>query len=103
MRDLTPHERHAAIDPGVRPRLARAVERRHAALRTTAGLNDEVFDSLVLLAAGAATPSAVAAGWRAVHELQRDMDDGRRQRLARLGFTPGETEELAALHTRNFM
>ena len=73
------------------------------ALRTTAGLNDEVFDSLVLLAAGAATPSAVAAGWRAVHELQRDMDDGRRQRLARLGFTPGETEELAALHTRNFM
>ena len=73
---------------------ARAVERRHAALRTTAGLNDEVFDSLVLLAAGAATPTAVAAGWRAVHELQRDMDDSRRQRLARLGFTPGETEAL---------
>ncbi len=96
-------ERHAAIDPDVRPRLARAVERRHLALRTTAGLNDEVFDSLVLLAAGAATPTAVAAGWRAVRDLQRDMDDSRRMRLARLGFTPGETEELSALHTRNFM
>ncbi len=96
-------ERHAALDPDVRPRLARAVERRHAALRTTAGLNDEVFDSLVVLAAGAITPTAIAAGWRAVHDLQRDMDDSRRNRLARLGFTPGETEELSALHTRNFM
>ncbi|MET0325020.1 MAG: ferritin-like domain-containing protein [Ilumatobacteraceae bacterium] len=96
-------ERHAELDPTVRPRLARAVERRHAALRTTAGLNDEVFDALVLLAAGATTPTAVAAGWQAVHDLQRDMDESRRARLARLGFTPGETEELSALHTRNFM
>ena len=96
-------ERHAELDPAVRPRLARAVERRHAALRTTAGLNDEVFDALVLLAAGATTPPAVAAGWQAVHELQRDMDENRRARLARLGFTPGETEELSALHTRNFL
>ena len=96
-------ERHTAIDPDVRPRLARAVERRHAALRTTAGLNDDVFDSLVLLAAGSATPTAIAAGWHAVHDLQHDMDDGRRNRLARLGFTAGETEELSALHTRNFM
>ena len=31
------------------------------------------------------------------------MDESRRARLARLGFTPGETEELSALHTRNFM
>jgi hypothetical protein len=96
-------ERHAELDAGVRPRLARAVERRHSALRTTAGLNDEVFDALVLLAAGEETPPAVAAGWRAVHDLQRDMDESRRARLARLGFTPGETEELSALHTRNFM
>jgi TusA-related sulfurtransferase len=96
-------ERHAAIDSSLRPRLARAVERRHAALRTTAGLNDDVFDSLVLLAAGAATPTAIGAGWQAVHDLQHDMDDSRRTRLARLGFTSGETEELSALHTRNFM
>ncbi len=79
-------ERHAAIDTSVRPRLARAVERRHAALRTTAGLNDEVFDSLVLLAAGTATPAAVAAGWQAVQDLQHDMDDGRAQPPRPLGL-----------------
>src|SRR6185437_5773056 len=35
-----------------RARLAAAVERRHAALAHTAGLNADVFDALVLLAAG---------------------------------------------------
>lgn len=96
-------ERHAQIDAGLRPRLARAVERRHDALRSTAGLNDEVFDALVVLAAGALTPEAIAWGWVAVHELQRDMDASRRARLARIGFTAGETEVLSALHTRTFM
>ena len=58
----------------------------------------------MLLAAGDATPGRrrrrVA---RPCRTLQRDMDDGRRARLARLGFTPGEAEALSALHTRNFM
>jgi hypothetical protein len=31
------------------------------------------------------------------------MDDGRRKRLARLGFEAEEAEALSALHTRNFM
>jgi hypothetical protein len=31
------------------------------------------------------------------------MDDGRRRRLARLGFPADEAAELSALHTRNFM
>ncbi|HMG41332.1 MAG TPA: ferritin-like domain-containing protein [Acidimicrobiales bacterium] len=96
-------ERHASLEPDLRPRLARAVERRHHALRSTAGLNDEVFDSLVLLAAGEATPAAIARGWAAVQDLQRDMDENRRARLNRLGFTPGESEALSSLHTRNFM
>ncbi|MEA3020922.1 MAG: hypothetical protein QOI47_2446 [Actinomycetota bacterium] len=96
-------ERHASLEPTLRSRLARAVERRHDALRTTAGLNDEVFDSLVLLAAGDSTPRAIADGWTAVQDLQRDMDESRRARLARLGFSAGESEELSALHTRNFM
>lgn len=96
-------QRHAGIDPGLRTRLARAVERRHDALRSTAGLNDEVFDALVLLAAGAATPEAISHGWSAVQELQREMNESRRTRLARLGFSKGETEALSALHTRNFM
>ena len=36
-------------------------------------------------------------------QLTRDMDEGRRKRLIRLGFTDAEAEELSALHTRNFM
>jgi hypothetical protein len=35
--------------------------------------------------------------------MSRAMDDGRRQRLARLGFPPDEAAQLSALHTRNFM
>ncbi len=96
-------ERHCSRDPTLRARLASAVERRHDALRSTAGLNQEVFDSLVLLAAGSRVPSDIARGWAAVQELQADMQSGREGRLARLGFTPAETETLAALHTRNFM
>lgn len=95
--------RHAEIEPDLRPRLARAVERRHQALRSTAGLNEDVFDALVLLAAGDTTPDAVSAGWQAVQDLQADMDDGRRSRLAHLGFTTGEAEQISSLHTRNFM
>jgi hypothetical protein len=96
-------ERHARLDPGLRPRLARAVERRHRALQGTAGLNEDVFDALVLLAAGAPTPGAVATGWERVQALQREMAEARQARLARLGFSPGEAEALASLHTRNFM
>ena len=43
--------RHAELDPGLRSRLADAVERRHSELQHTAGLNEEVFDALILLAA----------------------------------------------------
>ena len=83
--------------------LRQAVERRHSALRDTAGLNAEVFDSLVLLAAGSWSPEAIRRGWRAVRELQDRMDEGRRRRLAYIGFPDGEAAELSALHTRNFM
>lgn len=96
-------ERHCRVEPDLRSRLARAAERRHDALAATAGLNQAVFDSLLLLAAPSRTPSAVAQGWRRVQELQAEMADGRRHRLARLGFTPGEAEAISALHTRNFM
>lgn len=96
-------ERHCRLDPGLRHRLGAAVERRHDELRSTAGLNQEVFDSLVVMAAGAVEPEAIARGWAAVQELQADMHDGRVGRLARLGFEPGHAAELAALHTRNFM
>lgn len=96
-------EHQAALDPALRGRLRTAIERRHDALADTAGLNDDVFDALVVLAAGEWTPEAITRGYRAVQDLHRAMDEGRRQRLARLGFPPDEAAELSALHTRNFM
>jgi hypothetical protein len=96
-------ERHVALEPDLRSRLGRAVEQRHRALRQTAGLNEDVFDALVLLAAGSPDPVSIATGWQKVQTLQREMNDGRRARLARLGFTEAEAEHLASLHTRNFM
>ena len=86
-------ERHAELEPDLRSRLARAVERRHRALQSTAGLNDDVFDALVLLAAGDDT--ARAHRRRLAARAGPAARDGRRPRtarLARLGFTPGEAE-----------
>ena len=83
--------------------LRQAVERRHAALRDTAGLNAGVFDALVLLAAGSWSPEAIQRGWHAVRDLRSRMDEGRRRRLAYIGFPDDEAAELSALHTRNFM
>ena len=96
-------EHRLSTDPGLRERLAAAVVRRHDALASTAGLNDDVHDALVLLAAGEAKPAAVAWGWDAVVRLQAEMDEGRRRRLSRLGFPPDDAASLSALHTRNFM
>jgi hypothetical protein len=96
-------EHQAALDPTLRGRLRNAIERRHDALVDTAGLNADVYDALVVLAAGEWAPSAIARGHDAVQRLYHAMDDGRRQRLTRLGFPPDEAAELSALHTRNFM
>jgi hypothetical protein len=98
------HTAHLATsDPAYLGTLRRSVERRHAALRDTAGLNAEVFDSLVLLAAGSWQPAAIRRGWQSVRDLQARMDEGRRRRLAAIGFPDDEAAELSALHTRNFM
>jgi hypothetical protein len=90
-------------DAALQGRLALAVERRHDALRDTAGLNDAVYDALVVLAAGAWEPDAIASGVERVRTLESEMDEGRRRRLVRLGFTTDEATALSALHTRNFM
>jgi hypothetical protein len=94
---------HAMLEPRLRDRLRGAVERRHDALRDTAGLNEDVFDALVILAAGRWTAEAISIGYARVRDLQRRMDEGRRRRLERLGFPTDEAAELSALHTRNFM
>jgi hypothetical protein len=98
------HTAHlAATDKTYLGTLRQAVERRHAALADTAGLNSEVFDCLVLLAAGSWSPDAIGRGWQSVRDLQSRMDEGRRRRLEHIGFPAGEAAELSALHTRNFM
>jgi hypothetical protein len=95
--------RHASEDAMLRERLAEGLERRAAALANTAGLNEEVFDALVLIAAGGWEPEAIRSGWRAVQELEREMANGRQRRLQRLGFDRDEAERLSHLHTKNFM
>ncbi len=90
-------------EPEFRNRLAQAVEARHDALAGTSGLNEEVFDSLILVAAGDLSPKAIAHGARRVQELMQDMADGRYTKLVRLGFEKSQAQELASLHTRNFM
>jgi len=71
-------QRHVQEDPLLLPRLAAAIQRRHDALRETAGLNELVFDALVVLAAGTLEPAAVARGAAAVAELTQQMFQGRR-------------------------
>lgn len=96
-------EHQGQTDSTLRSRLRGAIERRHDVLLETVGLNQQVFDALVLLAAGSWAPRDIARGYAAVADLQHGMDDGRQRRLVRLGFPPDEAAALSALHTRNFM
>jgi len=92
-----------ALDPTLKGRLASAAVRRHDALAQTAGLNEEVFDALVILAAGGWKTVAIAGGFEKVQTLKREMEADRGNRLIKLGFTSDEASVLSALHTRNFM
>ena len=94
---------HLDSDPALRRQLAAAVRRRHDVLAGTAGLSDEVHDALTVLAAGEWSQEAIGLGWARVTYLQEEMNEGRRRRLLRLGFSNVEATELSALHTRNFM
>ncbi len=96
-------ERHLEQEPGLRTKLANAVRQRFHQLQHTSGLNEEVFDALVVLAAGSWQREAIERGFDLVVALKNDMDKGRRARLVRLGFSDEEAAELSSLHTRNFM
>lgn len=96
-------QRHVAHEPALAERMIAAVQRRHDALAHTSGLNADVFDALVVIAAGALVPSAIARGHAAVRELVDDMDRGRQKRLAKLGFSSEQAHALSQLHTKNFM
>ncbi len=90
-------------DPGYLSALKAAIEQRYDTLSASAGLNEEVFDALILLAAGSSEPAAIRIGFERVQKLKQDMAIGRKARLVRLGFPPQEAEQLSSLHTRNFM
>jgi hypothetical protein len=94
---------HLQHKPSLRQQLSNAVRKRHDALRHTAGLNAEVFDALVLMAAGSWEPADLRRGYDRVASLVKEMDTGRKRRLIRLGFEEAEAAELSSLHTRNFM
>ncbi|HLI82576.1 MAG TPA: hypothetical protein VKV17_01595 [Bryobacteraceae bacterium] len=95
--------RHLEAEPSMRKTLMNAVHRRHESLRHTAGLNAEVFDALVLLAAGSWDCEDIGKGHDAVSALAQEMHNGRKRRLLRLGFSDTDAEEMSSLHTRNFM
>ena len=90
-------------EPGILPKLANAVRRRHDVLRNTAGLNAEVFDALLLVASGGWEPAELRRGTEQVMRLVREMDELRQKRMVLLGFGEEEAQELSSLHTRNFM
>ena len=93
----------AKHDPALLDRLAQSVHRRHDALRHTAGLNREVYDALVLVAAGSWDHDHLRQGSHSVGQLVRDMDAARQRNLARVGFNDDQAATLSGLHTRNFM
>ena len=93
----------ARHEPSLLDRLAQSVHRRHEALRHTAGLNQEVHDSLVLVAAGSWNHNDLREGSRKVSQLLVDMDMARKRNLARVGFSDQQAAALSGLHTRNFM
>jgi hypothetical protein len=94
---------HIAQDPGILPKLANAVRRRHDVLQNTAGLNSEVFDALLLIASGSWAPSDLRRGHENVMGLLQEMDELRQKRMVHIGFNAAEAQELSALHTRNLM
>lgn len=94
---------HLEAEPSMRETLMNAVRRRHETLRHTAGLNAEIFDALVLLAAGSWDCEDIGKGYDAVSTLVQEMHNGRKRRLLKLGFSDTDAEEMSALHTRNFM
>ncbi|WP_066254148.1 hypothetical protein [Hydrogenophaga flava] len=96
-------EHRLSVQPDYQIRLRNAMEQRYDELSTSAGLNEEVFDALVLLAAGSLTPEAVRHGHQAVQTLKQEMAGGRKARLSRLGFERSEAQRLSDMHTRNFM
>jgi hypothetical protein len=96
-------EHQLGLQPDLQDGIRSAIERRYEVLRPTAGLSDDVFDALVVMAAGSWEPDSISRGHAAVIALHQEMAEGRERRLMRLGFASSEAHNLASMHTRNFM
>ena len=94
---------HLQAQPSLGGTLMNSVRRRHESLRHTTGLNAEVFDALVLVAAGSWDCADIGRGHGNVSALVQEMHSGRKRRFLKLGFSDADAEEMSALHTRNFM
>jgi TusA-related sulfurtransferase len=90
-------------EPEFRSTLENAIEGRSESLSGTTGLNEDVFDSLLIIGAGAVDAEKIPQGFSRVQELMLKMQEGRTTRLIRLGFDKKKAEYLASLHTKNFM
>jgi hypothetical protein len=65
---------HISQDPSILAKLATAVRRRYDVLQSTAGLNTEVFDTLLLIASGGWDPADLRRGHESMMGLLREMD-----------------------------
>ena len=91
------------VSPDFKSQLSAAAIARFESLAGTAGLNEEVFDSLIILAAGSLHPDHISAGFKEVQKLLSEMQESRRHRLERLGFSSSDADSISSHHTRNFM
>jgi TusA-related sulfurtransferase len=90
-------------DLSIKGSLYRAVVNRASVLSGMKGLNPLVEESLVILAAGGLSTERLPSGIQARIQLYETMHERRMRRLAAIGFSDREAEELSALHTPNFM
>jgi len=98
------HVRHAlAHDDDLYGRLEAAVRRRAATLHNVGGVPAHLQDSLTILAARDANPTAVRRGHEAFRELLESMHEQRVKRLLNAGFTTEQAQTISDLHTPNFM
>ena len=90
-------------EPGFKSTLANAIEQRNESLKNSGGINEDVFDSLIIIGAGGISPELLPKGFQRVQDLIQKMQDGRTLRLENLGFDRKKAEYLSSLHTKNFM
>jgi hypothetical protein len=69
-------------EPEKRPSLVAAVEGRSQMLASISGLSPDVYDALLVYAAGGLSAAQVREGPRHVADLQREMDRARRERAS---------------------